>query len=134
MQTAVKMWDMRASIFGIGEAKKRIGIRSEDEDPERLIRGRDDGKEFLVTSSMFTADLSPSVPVQGTIQLGIARPCMSDLVKAWEKKKRPVVCHGEFIVNNHHVHGELVIDFSKETATLTYMSESGEGRSAAVAA
>ncbi len=117
----VNMVEMRASIFELLEAKKRAGLKIAGEtDAERLERGRSDRAQFVVATTMFKATLPADVPVHGSIDFGVPRTYLSQLIASWERMKDLVSITGVFTVNYVTVDGELTVDFAKEVATFSY--------------
>ena len=115
----VDMVEMRASIFELAEAKKRIGL-SNGENGDRLERGRGENRRMIVTTTMFKGTLPAGVPIHGSIELGVPKQSLSDIVALWEQNPVPAPGVGLFTVNHVVVRGEIAINFAKETATLSY--------------
>ncbi len=115
-----KMTDMLASIFELAEAKKRAGHITEASNGSHLKRGRADRAKEVVATTMFCSELPGHVPVRGTIELGISKQHLSELIDSWEQGHRPATFTGTFEVNSVASQGTLTVDFAIERGELVY--------------
>jgi len=111
----IRMKPMRASVFDLGEAERRL---DPSDVPEERKRGRHDTKDMVVTTAAFSSFLSAKVPVNGSIEFGIPRKTLAELVAG--KPRKAVSKPGPFVVNGEPVHGTLHVDFGKQEATFEY--------------